>query len=74
MSCPQTMNVLFRILSIASLLLLFPGVFLLVASVYVIFASGFWSFLQTLFFGGIFIALGLAAFVGFWTLADRMKT
>ncbi len=67
------MNDVFRILSIASLLILFPGAFFLVASVYVLFVTGFWSFLKTLFFGVLFITLGLAAFVGFWTLADRME-
>lgn len=67
------MNEVFRILSITSLLLLFPGAFFLVASVYVVFATGFLSFLKTLFFGILFITLGLAAFVGFWALADRME-
>lgn len=62
-----------RILSIASLLLVLAGAVFVVGGIVSAVAGEFGAMLRTLFTGGLITLLGLATFVGFWILADRLK-
>lgn len=67
------LSVLFRILSIGSLLIVLVGVLFIGGGIVSAISGEFGVMLRALFAGVVIVLLGLAAFVGLWALADRVN-